>query len=93
MDMNMIMTCSTSACAYNDSGKCHTPAINVGPHAECNAFVHASPKAGFKDVKAGIGACQAAGCSFNDKLECMAIGVNIAGHDRHADCATFMQKK
>ena len=92
MDMNLILACSMSKCAYNASGMCHTPAITVGPHAECGTFVHASPRAGFKEVNGGIGACQAADCTFNDKLECMAPSVKVVGHDRHADCSTFCAK-
>ena len=86
------MNCDMSECAYNASGMCHTPAITVGPHAECATFVHSSPKAGFKSSIAGIGACQAASCAFNEKLECTAAAVKVAGHDQHADCASFRAK-
>jgi hypothetical protein len=92
MDMSMIMKCTTANCAYNAGGICHTLAITVGPHAECNTFVHASARGGFKDIKGGIGACLAADCKFNEKLECKASSVNVAGHEKHADCETFVKK-
>lgn len=90
--MSMIMKCTMSNCAYNSSGLCHTPGITVGPHAECNTYVHASARGGFKDIKGGVGACMASDCCFNDKLECQAPGIDVAGHDRHADCETFAPK-
>jgi len=73
-------------------GACHTLAITVGPHAECNTYVHASSRGGFPEVKGGIGACTASGCKFNDKLECQASKVDVAVDAKHADCKTFQVK-
>jgi hypothetical protein len=81
-----------SNCAYNKNIACHTLGITVGPHAECNTFVHASARAGFKEVKGGVGACQTAECAFNNSLECAAPDVNVSGHEKHADCTTFRAK-
>ena len=92
MDMSSIGKCGMSNCTYNAAGDCRTPGITVGPHAECHTFVPASARAGFKDVKGGIGACQAAYCKYNDMLECKASSVHVASHDLHADCATFAPK-
>jgi hypothetical protein len=92
MDMSMINKCTMSNCAYNASGMCHTPGITVGPHAECNTFVHASARGGFREVQGGIGACLASDCKFNDKLECRATNVDVGSHEKHADCETFRSK-
>ncbi|OGO21506.1 MAG: hypothetical protein A2144_05005 [Chloroflexi bacterium RBG_16_50_9] len=93
MDMTQIKSCNMESCAYNMEGLCHTLGINVGAHAECNTYTHASPKGGFWEVKGGIGACLSAECKFNDRLECGAPNINVAGHDRHADCGTFEARK
>jgi len=93
MNMVQIRACSMSSCAYNKEDQCHTMAITVGPHAECNTFIHASPRAGFPEVKGGIGACQASSCKWNQKLECQAPGINVASDERHADCQTYDEKK
>jgi hypothetical protein len=92
MDMSMITKCTMSNCAYNAGGMCHTLGITVGPHAECNTFVHASARGGFREVQGGIGACLASDCKFNDKLECRATNVDVASHEKHADCETFRAK-
>jgi hypothetical protein len=92
MEMVSIKGCSVANCAYNREKQCRTPAITVGPHGECNTFVHASPKAGIPDVKGGVGACQAAGCKFNEALECRAKSVEVATDERHADCQTYDPK-
>ena len=89
MNMVSISKCSMSTCAYNMEGACHTLGINVGPHAECNTYVHASARGGFAEVKAGVGACTASNCKFNNKLECKAPKVEVAVDDKHADCQTF----
>ncbi len=89
MDMSQIMKCSMADCAYNRDNLCHTLGISVGPHTECNTYIHASSKGGFQEAKGGVGACSASDCSFNDRLECRASGINVASHDRHADCETF----
>ena len=47
MNMVSISKCNMSTCAYNMDGACHTLAITVGPHAECNTYVHASSRGGF----------------------------------------------
>jgi hypothetical protein len=92
MNMTGISKCNMTTCAYNKESSCRTPGITVGPHAECNTYVHASSHGGFDDVKAGVGACTAAGCKFNKKLECQAPKVDIAVDEKHADCTTFAQK-
>lgn len=89
MDMTSVANCNMSSCAYNSSAMCHTRAINVGYHAECNTYVHASAAGGLKDVSGGIGACLAANCKFNNRLECTASGIEVAGHQGHADCLKF----
>jgi len=93
MNMVSISKCNMSTCAYNVDGACHTLAITVGPHAECNIYVHASSGGGFPEVKGGIGACTASGCKFNDKLECQASKVDVAVDAKHADCKTFQVKE
>jgi hypothetical protein len=93
MDMVKIRACSVNVCAYNREKQCRTMAITVGPHAECNTFIHASPRAGFPEISGGIGACQASSCKWNSSLECQAPAVNVATDERHADCRTFEQKK
>jgi hypothetical protein len=93
MKMTGISKCNMLICAFNNEGSCHTPGITVGPHAECNTYVHHSSRGGFPEIKGGIGACLAASCKFNDRLECQASDVNVASDDKHADCATFQQKK
>lgn len=92
MKMTEISKCSMSVCAYNKEGSCHTLGITVGPHAECNTYVHHSTRGGFPEVKGGIGACLASSCKFNDKLECQAAEVSVNTDDKHADCATFETK-
>ncbi len=89
MDMSCIKKCDKTDCAYNSSMLCHTMAITVGAHAECNTYVHASSRGGFDDVSGGVGSCQAMECKFNDRLECRAGEILVADHDKHADCATF----
>jgi hypothetical protein len=89
MEMSKIRGCSMFTCAYNRDDMCHTAGITVGPHAECFTYVHASPLAGFPELKGIIGACQASNCKFNKNLECQAPAVDVAEHDRHADCDTF----
>jgi hypothetical protein len=64
----------------------------VGPHAECNTYVHHTSRGGFLEVSGGIGACLAASCRFNDHLECRAPDVKVASNDKHADCTTFEKK-
>jgi hypothetical protein len=93
MNMTGISKCAMSKCAYNSEGSCHTPGITVGPHAECNTYVHHSSRGGFQEVKGGIGACLAASCKFNDKLECQAPAVNVTSDDKHADRSTFEKKE
>jgi hypothetical protein len=79
-------------CAYNMDGLCHTLAITVGPHAECNTYVHASSRGGFSEVIGGIGACLAADCRFNDRLECSVPEIHVSSHDKHADCEAFEKR-
>ncbi|MBI4187123.1 MAG: DUF1540 domain-containing protein [Chloroflexi bacterium] len=93
MNMTGISKCNMSTCAYNKEGSCHTLGITVGPHAECNTYVHASSRGGFPEVTGGIGACLASNCKFNSKLECQATKVDVAIDDKHADCKTFQSKK
>ena len=92
MDMTQILACNMSTCAYNMNDLCHTPGINVGPHAECGTYTHGSSEGGFQEVKGGIGACLTSNCKFNDRLECGASNINVASHDRHADCETFQAR-
>ena len=92
MNMTAISKCNMSTCAYNKDGACHTLGITVGPHAECNTYVHASSRGGFPDIKGGIGACTASNCKFNEKLECQAAQVDVAVDAKHADCKTFQMK-
>ncbi|MDP2730386.1 MAG: DUF1540 domain-containing protein [Dehalococcoidales bacterium] len=89
MDMTRILECNMSACAYNMTNRCHTPGINVGSHAECNTYTHASGKGGVPEANAGVGACLAADCKFNEQLECRASNIDVASHNRHADCETY----
>ncbi len=93
MDMTGISKCNMLSCAYNKEGSCHTMGITVGPHAECNTYVHASSRGGFPEVKGGIGACLASNCKFNDMLECKAVEVEVTTDEKHADCATYQQKR
>jgi hypothetical protein len=92
MKMTSISKCNQSTCAYNKDESCHTLGITIGPHAECNTYVHASSRGGFPDVKGGIGACQTSSCKFNSKLECQAAKVDVAVDEKHADCKTFQAK-
>ena len=92
MNMTAISKCNMSTCAYNKEGACHTLGITVGPHAECNTYVHASSRGGFPDIKGGIGACTASSCKFNEKLECQASQVDVDVDAKHADCKTFQMK-
>jgi hypothetical protein len=92
MNMTNISKCSMSTCAYNKDNSCRTPGITVGPHAECNTYVHASSRGGFDDVKSGVGACTASSCKFNESLECKAGKVDITVDEKHADCKTFAKK-
>ena len=92
MDMACISKCNMESCAYNMDGLCHTLAITVGPHAECNTYVHASSRGGFSEVSGGIGACLAADCKFNDRLECSAPEIDVSSHDKHADCDAFEKR-
>ncbi|HXY73697.1 MAG TPA: DUF1540 domain-containing protein [Dehalococcoidales bacterium] len=93
MNMVSISKCNMSTCAYNMSGTCHTPGITVGPHAECNTYVHASSRGGFPEVQGGVGACMASSCTFNDKLECKAQKIDVAVDEKHADCKTFLERR
>lgn len=90
--MAVISKCNMSGCAYNRDGNCHTPGITVGPHGECNTYVHASSRGGFVEIQGGIGACLASRCAYNHKLECSAPNVNVEMDDKHADCNTFVEK-
>ena len=92
MEITKVAQCDMFTCAYNRDQMCHTVGITVGPHAECNTYVHGSPQ-GFPEVVAGIGACLASNCKFNKNLECQAPKVDIINHDRHADCETFQPMK
>ena len=92
MDMTQILKCNMSTCAYNVNDICHTPGINVGPHAECNTYTHGSSKGGFLESNGGIGACVASECKFNEQLECKASSINVSSHDMHADCETFQAR-
>lgn len=92
MNMTGISKCNMSTCAYNLGDACHTPGITVGPHGECNTYVHASRRGGFPEVCGGIGACMTSSCKFNTKLECQAEEVTIATDDKHADCKTYQPK-
>ena len=92
MNMTAISKCNMLICAYNMDGVCHTLGITIGPHAECNTFVHASSRGGFPEVRGGVGACMTSSCRFNDKLECKALEVDVAVDDKHADCKTFIKR-
>ncbi len=92
MEMVSIKGCGVTNCAYNREKQCRTLAITVGPHGECNTFVHASPRAGFPEVRGGVGACQAANCRFNESLECRAASIDVSSDERHADCGTYDPK-
>jgi hypothetical protein len=81
-----------STCAYNKDNSCRTPGVTIGPHAECNTYVHASSRGGFPGVKAGVGACTASSCKYNDSLECKAEKVAVSMDEKHADCQTYMKK-
>jgi hypothetical protein len=88
-DMKSVNQCTRADRVYNAGEGCHTMAINVGLHAECNTFNMGSQKAGFKDISGGIGACQALDCTYNDQLECRVPGIQVDGHAMHADCETY----
>jgi len=92
MEMIGITRCDMESCAYNMAQACHTLAITVGPHAECNTYVHASARGGFDEASGGIGSCLASECKFNDRLECSAPNVDVSSHDKHADCETFQKR-
>ncbi len=92
MNMTPVSNCGMSSCAFNSKEMCHTRAINVGFHAECNTYVHGSETGGIKDVTGGIGACMASNCKFNDRLECTASSIGVSGHQIHADCKSFSQR-
>jgi hypothetical protein len=93
MDMSEVMKCNMVNCTYNSNRICHTLAINVGPHAECNTYVtNGNSKSGFKEAKSTIGACLTSDCKFNDSLECRAPNINVAGHAIHADCETYQSR-
>jgi len=81
-----------SVCVYNQEGLCHTPAITVGPHAECNAYNYGGSNGGFTELKSAIGACGAADCKYNEMLECRAPKIDVSSHSTHADCKTFEPK-
>jgi hypothetical protein len=93
MNMSVISKCNMSTCAYNMDGGCHTLGITVGPHAECNTYVHTSSRGGFPGTHGGVGACMTSSCTFNDRLECKASKVDVAVDEKHADCKTFVEKK
>jgi hypothetical protein len=90
--MTPIKICGMQSCAYNMAGRCHTLGISVGPHAECNTYVHASSRGGYNHVNGGVGACLASDCKFNDLLECRASDVVVSAHEKHADCETFQER-
>lgn len=92
MNMTAISKCNMASCAYNKDDSCHTLGITVGPHTECNTYVHASRRGGFAEIKGGVGACMASNCRFNKKLECQADKVDIVIDDKHADCQTFQRQ-
>jgi hypothetical protein len=80
MNITLIANCGISACACNKQDSCHSLGITIGPHAECNTYVHASSRGGFPEIKGGIGACTASSCKFNNKLECQSPKVNCSGY-------------
>ncbi len=92
MDMSQVRQCSMESCAYNANRVCHTLAITVGAHAECNTYVHGSISGGFKEAMGGVGSCLAAECKFNERLECQAPDIEVSSHGIHADCETFEKK-
>lgn len=92
MDMTRIRRCEMKSCAYNMDGCCRTLGITVGPHAECNTYVHASSRGGYDDINGGVGACLASECKFNDRLECKACDIDVSSHEKHADCETFEKR-
>jgi hypothetical protein len=92
MKMSAIRNCSMASCAFNKAGACHTWGITVGPHAECNTFVHASRRAGFPEIKGGVGACLASRCKHNENLECKSFNIDVAvDEEKHADCMTYSE--
>lgn len=92
MEMRQVASCNVSSCAFNTDNLCRTPGINVGPHAQCDTFNYWNNKAGFREVKGGVGACRAADCQYNNMLECNAPNINVTVHSGHADCKTFRAK-
>ncbi len=92
MNMTQISNCDMESCTYNMDGLCHTLAITVGPHAECNTYIHGSAKGGFNDANGGIGSCLAADCRFNERLECRAPEIDVSSHEKHADCETYEEQ-
>ena len=94
MEMTLISECNLETCAFNKNRMCRTWGITVGPHGECNTFVHASARGGFPEIHGGLGACLASNCQFNVSLECRAANVKIALDDeKHADCKTYSEIK
>ncbi|MBI2860405.1 MAG: DUF1540 domain-containing protein [Chloroflexi bacterium] len=93
MGITPVSTCNASICAYNQQNLCHTPGINVGPHAECHTYNYGNAKGGFPEMKGGIGACLASDCRFNQQLECKALHIDVVTHDSHADCRTYQPGK
>ena len=92
--MTPIAVCNMTDCSYNSNSRCHTPGINIGPHAECDTFnySHNAAKSGIKEASAGVGACTTADCTFNKQLECHAPDISVAAHSGHPDCRTFRPK-
>ena len=90
MEISDIDSCDMTSCSYNMRNQCHTFAISVGPHAECDTFYYrAEDQGGFEETTGKIGACVASNCKFNEQLECKAGNIDVGSHKAHADCRTY----
>lgn len=89
MEMSKIESCSQESCSYNEASDCTTPAINVGPHAECGTYVNSGMDGGMDGATSGVGACTATDCEYNEGLECVTTAIEVGSHEIHADCLTY----
>ncbi|KCZ70848.1 protein of unknown function (DUF1540) [Candidatus Methanoperedens nitroreducens] len=90
MEISSIASCDMTACSYNMKNQCHTFAITVGAHAECDTlYYRAKRQGGIEETEGKIGACIASECKFNERLECQAGRIDVGSHEAHADCKTF----
>lgn len=76
-----IESCTTTACAYNDSG-CTAYAITIAGSAEsasCGTFVALDVRGGLSVADSHVGACQRLECTHNSDLMCSASAITVGG--------------